>query len=289
MGGLLTHRRLLWRWLSATLAFPLAACLVALASACGDNNSEDGATPTSSSAVHATRSPSGTSPLTGAPSPTPGPPPAAPATLAPTQEPPPAPTQPPPPGQPPGGVSLLTVVDKQTALPSGYVPPGLVTIGPGYIAPGFSGTLRAEAYQALVRMLSDAYTAGSDIYVRSAYRSYAEQAATFAYWVSVLGEEEARRVSAEAGHSEHQLGTAVDLTDATVGFDLVESFGATASGQWLMANAHLYGFALSYPAGAEPITGYAYEPWHWRYIGVERAAAWKASGLTLVEYLRGVA
>ena len=56
-----------------------------------------------------------------------------------------------------------------------------------------------------------------------------------------------------------------------------------------MANAHLYGFALSYPACCEAITGYAYEPWHWRYIGVEHAAAWKTSGLTLVEYLRGVA
>jgi D-alanyl-D-alanine carboxypeptidase len=55
-----------------------------------------------------------------------------------------------------------------------------------------------------------------------------------------------------------------------------------------MSNAHLYGFALSYPAGAEPVTGYAYEPWHWRYIGTDHAAAWKASGLTLVEYLRRV-
>jgi len=269
------------------LAVAIAACLVTSASACGDNNSQDGATPTSSPAVHATRSPSGTPPTTDAPSPTPEPL-SAPATAAPTQQPAPPPTQPPAPAPVPGGVTLLTVVDKQTALPSGYVPPGLVAIAPGYIAPGFSGRLRAEAHQALTHMLSDAYTAGNDIYARSAYRSYSEQAATFAYWVSVLGEVEARRVSAEAGHSEHQLGTAVDLTDASVGFDLVESFGATASGQWLMANAHLYGFALSYPACCEAITGYAYEPWHWRYIGPDAAAAWKASGLTLAEYLRGV-
>ena len=284
MGGLLTYR-----WPVSTSAggvLAVAAVLIGLLSACGDDQSEDGPTATASSAVRTTRSTSGTPTpaVNDTPSPSPEPPPA-PATAAPTQQPAPPPAQPPPPGPPPGGVTLLTVVDKQTALPSGYVPPGLVTIGPGYIAPGFSGTLRAEAYQALVRMLSDAYTAGSDIYVRSAYRSYAEQAATFAYWVSVLGEEEARRVSAEAGHSEHQLGTAVDLTDATVGFDLVESFGATASGQWLTANAHLYGFALSYPACCEAATGYAYEPWHWRYIGPDHAAAWKASGLTLVEYL----
>jgi D-alanyl-D-alanine carboxypeptidase len=55
-----------------------------------------------------------------------------------------------------------------------------------------------------------------------------------------------------------------------------------------MANAHAYGFALSYPAGAEHVTGYAYEPWHWRYIGPDHATAWKSSGLTLVEYLRTV-
>jgi D-alanyl-D-alanine carboxypeptidase len=188
----------------------------------------------------------------------------------------------------PDAVGLLAVVDKQTALPADYAPPGLATIGAGYIAPGFSGRLRAAAYEALTRMLSDAFAAGNDIYVRSAYRSYAEQAATFAYWVSGFGEAEARRQSAEAGHSEHQLGSAVDLTDASVGYDLVESFSASASSQWLMANAHIYGFALSYPAGAEQITGYVYEPWHWRYIGPDHAAAWKASGLTLVEYLRSI-
>jgi D-alanyl-D-alanine carboxypeptidase len=169
------------------------------------------------------------------------------------------------------------------------VPPDLVAIGPGYIVPGFAGSLRAEANQALKQMLSAAYDAGNDIYARSAYRSYSEQASTFAYWVSVLGEAEARRVSAEPGHSEHQLGTTADLTDASVGYQLVESFAGTASGQWLTANAYRYGFALSYPAGAEAVTGYAYEPWHWRYIGVDAAAAWQASGLPLVQYLRGVA
>ena len=150
-----------------------------------------------------------------------------------------------------------------------------------------AGSLRAEAKTALERMLSDAYAQGHDIYARSAYRSYAEQERTFAYWVSVLGEAEARRVSAEAGHSEHQLGTTVDLTTPDVGYDLTEAFGETPAGRWLADNAHIYGFALSYPAGAEAVTGYAYEPWHFRYVGADHAAAWKASGLTLVEYLRG--
>jgi D-alanyl-D-alanine carboxypeptidase len=168
------------------------------------------------------------------------------------------------------------------------VPPDLAPLGAAYLASGFGGSLRAEAKAALERMLSDAYAVGHDIYVRSAYRSYAEQERTFAYWVSVLGEVEARRVSAEEGHSEHQLGTAADLTSADVGYDLTEAFGDTPAGRWLAENADHYGFALSYPAGAEAITGYAYESWHYRYIGVEHAAAWRASGVTLGEYLRAV-
>jgi LAS superfamily LD-carboxypeptidase LdcB len=190
--------------------------------------------------------------------------------------------------QPPPASGLLSVVDKQRGLPQGYVPPDLAQLGAAYLAPGFGGSMRAEAKAALERMLSTAYDQGHDIYSRSAYRSYAEQERTFAYWVSVLGEEEARRVSAEAGHSEHQLGTAVDLTNTDVGYDLTEGFGDTPAGRWLADNGHRFGFALSYPAGAEALTGYAYEPWHYRYVGLEHAAAWKVSGLTLVEYLRGM-
>jgi LAS superfamily LD-carboxypeptidase LdcB len=103
--------------------------------------------------------------------------------------------------------------------------------------------------------------------------------------MDTLGEDEARRVSAEPGHSEHQLGTTVDLTSADVGYGLVESFASAPAGEWLLANSHQYGFALSYPAGQEHVTGYAHEPWHYRYIGLDAADEWKASGLTLIEYL----
>jgi D-alanyl-D-alanine carboxypeptidase len=189
----------------------------------------------------------------------------------------------------PESIGLLTVVDKQRALPADYVPPDLAAVADALAAPGFGGQrLRAEARDALGAMMAEAAALGHDIGVRSSYRSYAEQERTFAYWVSVLGEVEARRVSAAAGHSEHQLGTAVDLTSAEVGYDLTEAFGDTPGGQWLADNAHKFGFALSYPAGVEAVTGYAYEPWHYRYVGPEHAAVWKASGLTLVEYVRGL-
>ncbi len=65
-----------------------------------------------------------------------------------------------------------------------------------------------------------------------------------------------------------------------------DDFGGTPQGLWLAGNAHLYGFAMSYPEGGEEITGYIFEPWHYRYIGVEEATAWKSSGKTLKEYLQ---
>jgi D-alanyl-D-alanine carboxypeptidase len=225
--------------------------------------------------------------------PTPGPAPTAtPAPATPTSTP---QTEPPPASEPPEpppatAVGLLTVVDKQHGLSPSYVPPDLTSIPSAWAAPGFGGLLlRAEAASALVKLLEAARDAGHEVRVRSAYRSYDTQVTTFQYWIDQLGEAEARRVSAPPGHSEHQLGTAVDLTSASVGWDLVEALGSTAEGKWLAAQAHKYGFALSYPQGAEAITGYAYEPWHFRYIGVNSANAWAASGLTLVEYLEQVA
>ena len=263
----------------------LVVALAVAVQACGSGSDSSSPNTGGPSAAGATRSATPSA----APSPSPLPPsvPAPPPSPEPTAQPAPDPTAqttiPPAPS-----VSLHTIVDKQRALPAGYVPPDLVPLGASYLAPGFGGSLRAEAKAAVERMLSDAYAQGHDIYVRSAYRSYAEQERTFAYWVSVLGEAEARRVSAEPGHSEHQLGTAADLTSADVGYDLTEAFGDTPSGRWLAETAHLYGFALSYPAGAEAATGYAYEPWHYRYVGPEHAAAWRATGLTLGEYLRGL-
>lgn len=256
---------------------------LAVFTGCGGEDGEVSETPSSASPT-ATRSASAGPAITSPPAATDEPRP-----VAATAEPTPAPTPTAPPqAQPPARNGLLTVVDKQHALAAGYVPPDLAPLGAAYLAPGFGGSLRAEVKAALEGMLSDAYDQGHDMYARSAYRSYAEQERTFAYWVSALGEAEARRVSAEPGHSEHQLGTAADLTNADVGYDLTEAFGDTPGGRWLAENGHRYGFALSYPAGAEAVTGYAYEPWHYRYIGAEHAAAWRAGGLTLGEYLRGL-
>jgi D-alanyl-D-alanine carboxypeptidase len=134
-------------------------------------------------------------------------------------------------------------------------------------------------------MLDSASVAGYDIRVVSGYRSYADQQFTYDYWVGQLGQAEADRVSARPGYSEHQLGMTADLGSADFGWDLTDTFGATPDGQWLAVHAAEYGFVLSYPQGKEATTGYAYEPWHFRYIGTQFAAEYEASGLTLNQYL----
>jgi D-alanyl-D-alanine carboxypeptidase len=182
-------------------------------------------------------------------------------------------------------VSLLQLVDKQHPLPDGYVPADLQYVTGDYIAPGYTAQLTNETYVALVEMLNAAAVSGHDIRVVSGYRSYEDQVVTYQHWVDQLGEEEANRVSAKPGHSEHQLGTTVDLGTEQFGWDLTEGFGATPAGTWLANNADKFGFALSYPPGKEDVTGYAYEPWHFRYIGVDTAAEWKASGQTLNQFL----
>jgi D-alanyl-D-alanine carboxypeptidase len=89
---------------------------------------------------------------------------------------------------------------------------------------------------------------------------------------------------ARPGHSEHQLGTTIDVTTEGA-TDVDQSWGATAHGQWVATNAHKYGFLLSFPQGASDSTCYDYEPWHLRYVGRELAADVIASGLSLREYL----
>jgi D-alanyl-D-alanine carboxypeptidase len=188
-------------------------------------------------------------------------------------------------GTPIPDISLLQLVDKQHPLPSGYAPPNVVAVPGSYSAPGYNSTMNATALDALERMLDGANAAGYDIRVVSGYRSYADQQYTYNYWVSQLGQEEADRVSARPGYSEHQLGTTADVGSADFGWDLTDTFGATPDGQWLDTHCTEYGFVLSYPEGKEAITGYAYEPWHFRYLGTTAAADYAASALTLNQYL----
>ncbi len=180
------------------------------------------------------------------------------------------------------GDYLLALVVKDTTLKSDYVPPDLQPV-PSYLKPAYSMQLRTKALEHLEKLWQAASDYGVELSIRSAYRSYSTQKGLFQDYASRYGEEEANRFSARPGQSEHQLGTAVDFGGTSV--DFKAAYGDTPQGQWLAENAWRFGFAMSYPAGMEHITGYIFEPWHYRYIGVESAAEWKSSGKTLKEFL----
>ena len=180
------------------------------------------------------------------------------------------------------GDYLLALVTKETTLKSDYIPSGLRAV-PAHMKPSYSMQLRAETLDQLEMLWQAAAYDGIELHIRSAYRSYSTQQGLYNDYVSRYGEEEASRFSARPGQSEHQLGTTVDFGGTSV--DFKAAFADTAQGSWLAENAWYFGFAMSYPAGKENITGYIFEPWHYRYIGVDAAAEWKKSGLTLGEFL----
>jgi zinc D-Ala-D-Ala carboxypeptidase len=130
--------------------------------------------------------------------------------------------------------------------------------------------LRREAAVNLESLVSSAAASGEELAVASGYRSYEDQRASYARLVSVFGKG-ADRTSAPPGHSQHQLGTAVDFTNAAVGYEVMQKFGRTTAAGWLQEHAHEHGFVLSYPPGRHARTGYHWEPWHYRYVGEENA------------------
>lgn len=184
------------------------------------------------------------------------------------------------------GDNLLVLINKNIRLPETYEPSDLVSID-GLAETTHKGMLlRVEAARALESMVKAAKREGANLIVLSAHRSYWSQQATFSSWAANAGLTAAETFSARPGHSQHQLGTAVDFTAESVNLGLTKSFDESKEGLWLVNNASKFGFVLSYPEGKETITGYTYEPWHWRYIGVENAKNMTNSGLILEEYLQ---
>jgi D-alanyl-D-alanine carboxypeptidase len=177
---------------------------------------------------------------------------------------------------------MLAPVNKKNRLAADCVPPDLVQLD----AAQGAQYLRAQAASAFAEMVAAAGKDGFSLVAVSSYRSYNAQVAAYQSNVNQFGQAQADRVSAKPGHSEHQLGTTVDVSSASAGYGL-ESFTGTPEAAWVAANAHRFGFVISYPAGAEAITGYAYEPWHLRWVGVGVAGQIKASGTTLHQYLGG--
>jgi D-alanyl-D-alanine carboxypeptidase len=178
----------------------------------------------------------------------------------------------------PAGLSVL--VNKSRPLnPASYAPGDLVN------ARGSGQYLRAEAAAWLNGLFQGAADAGTGgLAVVSGYRSYAQQQQLYAYYVSIYGQAQADLISARPGYSEHQTGLAVDVGNANGSCGLSTCFGDTAAGIWVAANAYKYGFIVRYPNGYTGTTGYSYEPWHLRYVGVDLATDMKRRGIPTMEH-----
>lgn len=186
------------------------------------------------------------------------------------------------------GDSKLVLVNKNYALDSSYAPSDLVL--PNVLALGHEQNktiyLREEASQHLEQLFSAAeQEAGLIFLARSGYRSYETQVSLYQRYVDQNGQEAADRFSARAGHSEHQTGLAIDVTADSVNGQLTTEFGKTAEGIWLKDNAHRFGYIIRYLEGRESETGYQYEPWHIRYVGVEAATEIYENNWILEQYL----
>ena len=145
--------------------------------------------------------------------------------------------------------------------------------------------LRGTAARATEQLFQAAATDGVFLILTSGYRSYDSQMMFHTNAIRDFGPEEGRRRSAVPGHSEHQLGLALDLSTHELSGDLVQTFAETPEGIWVSQNAHRFGFIQSFPYGREEDTGIMYEPWHIRYVGVEAATEIFNAGQILEEFL----
>ena len=162
-------------------------------------------------------------------------------------------------------VNGILVVNKSYSVPATYNPGGLLP----------------EVQAAFARMSAAARDeAGLRLWVYSGFRSYDRQSTIYNNYVGLYGRNVADTFSARPGHSEHQTGMAIDVNCAD------DSFIGTPEAIWLANNSYKYGFIIRYPQGKQNITGFKYEPWHVRYLGVYNATAVYQSGLTLEEYLK---
>lgn len=176
--------------------------------------------------------------------------------------------------------SIWVVVNKQHSLnPISYTPTDLVGIGNGQLA-------RSDTATALSSLFAAAKANGTPIYSLSGYRSYATQSGLYNSYVQSDGQAAADTYSARPGYSEHQTGLAADVGTGTC--DLNVCFGSTDAGKWIAANAYTYGFIVRYPADKTTITGYQYEPWHLRYVGVQLATQMHDKGIATLEEYFGV-
>lgn len=175
--------------------------------------------------------------------------------------------------------SLLTPPEQENVQGITYIN-GIMLVNKTHSIPqDYNPGLNDKAYQAFLQLQAGANAAGFDMPLLSGFRSYTTQKGLYERYCQTYGQAEADTFSARPGTSEHQTGLAMDVGQ------IEDWYGDTEAGKWLAANCYKYGFIIRYPLGKENITGYKYEPWHIRYLGVDIATKVYNSGLTLEEYL----
>ncbi|MBE6149209.1 MAG: D-alanyl-D-alanine carboxypeptidase family protein [Firmicutes bacterium] len=177
--------------------------------------------------------------------------------------------------------NYLVLVNKNNKLDKYYVPKDLETISNKFSYD--NKKLRKVAKEAFEKLSYDASLFGYRIIATSAYRDYNYQSNLFNNYVKEKGIEYALMCSAKEGHSEHQTGLAIDVEGSNLDYD---DFENSKEFNWMITNAHKYGFILRYPKGKEDITGFKYEPWHYRYVGIDEATYIYNNKITLEEYIQ---
>lgn len=186
--------------------------------------------------------------------------------------------------------SIWWVVNKTRPLPDGYVPSDLVVPDVRLRLAGSNEQMQASnvIVPALKDMFSAASADGVSLVFGSGYRSEALQRQFYNSYVAQDGQASADRLSARPGTSEHQTGLTFDATSLSGACHLETCFENTPEGTWLRNNAYKHGFIIRYPEGKESITGYSYEPWHMRYVGVELATEMHNTGIQTLEEFFGL-
>lgn len=182
--------------------------------------------------------------------------------------------------------SITVFVNKEYGLPKDFVPKDLVVPDIPFDISGFSERklLRKEAARALEKLFAAALKEGYTLYGISGYRSYERQKEIFLNNLIKTGKNHTLKYSAAPGTSEHQTGLAMDVSSKAVRLKLVTAFAKCPEGKWLAKHAHEFGFIIRYPKDRTEITGYAYEPWHIRYVGKDLANYLYTNNMTLDEY-----
>lgn len=176
----------------------------------------------------------------------------------------------------------LRKVTKERNLPDDYVPSSLQSIS-GKVKTAGIACVNKDTAENLIQMFKDAEKDGIHLAVTSGYRGPDIQKYLFNFWMKLEGASVLDEI-AKPGASEHQLGTTVDLTGESIGYiGAHDGFAGSKEGNWMEENGYKYGFVMSYPRFKEKATGYKYEPWHWRFVGVDLAKKLKEKNRTFNE------